>query len=451
MSALEKERPLAYIPPHNDEAERSVLGSMFLDPKAVFIALERLIPEDFYSVRNRQIFGAMGELSESGIPVDTVTVVDRLERLGQLTGADDTIYVADLAAAVPSASNINHYIEIVEKKSVLRALIAAGNEIARSAVESSDSAESIVNRAGDLIYEIAVKRRRDSLEHIKGALLEGYKLIGDAMKNDRGMLGLPTGFSLLDTMLSGLQGGQLIVVAGRPGMGKTSFALNIAQHIAVKEDTPVAIFSLEMSREQLAVRMLCSEAHVDNQKTRKGNLSNQDLDNLADAVSVLERTPLYIDDSPTITVMEMLAKARRLKQEKNLGLVIIDYLQLMTGKERRENRQQEISGMTRSLKIMAKEIGVPVMVLSQLSRASEKRDDKKPMLSDLRESGSIEQDADVVLFIHRDNYYNPDADAVSQIIVAKQRSGPTGSVNVGWAAGETQFRELDYHSDADAM
>ena len=451
MSAVERERPIAYIPPHNAEAERSVLGSMFLDPKAVFIALERLIPEDFYSMHNRQVFAAMGELSEAGIPVDTVTVVDRLERMGQLQSADDTIYVADLASAVPSASNIAHYIGIVEQKAVLRALIAAGNDIIRDSAACEDAAEEIVNRAGDLIYQIAVKRRRDSLEHIKSALLEGYKLIGEAMKNDRGMLGIPTGFSHLDTMLSGLQGGQLIVVAGRPGMGKTSFALNIAQHIAVKEDIPVAIFSLEMSREQLAVRMLCSEAHVDNQKTRTGDLSNMDLDNLADAVDILEKTPLFIDDSPTITVMEMLAKARRLKQERNLGLVIIDYLQLMTGKERRENRQQEISGMTRSLKIMAKEIGVPVMVLSQLSRANEKRDDKKPLLSDLRESGSIEQDADVVLFIHRENYYNPEADAVSQIIVAKQRSGPTGTVNVGWKASETQFRELDYHSDADAI
>jgi replicative DNA helicase len=265
------------------------------------------------------------------------------------------------------------------------------------------------------------------------------------------MLGIPTGFSHLDSMLSGLQGGQLIVVAGRPGMGKTSFALNIAHHVAIKENIPVAIFSLEMSREQLALRMLCGEAHVDSQKTRTGNLSNDDLDMLADAVETLVKSPVFIDDSPTVTVMEMLAKARRLKQEKNLGLVIIDYLQLMTGKERRENRQQEISSMTRSLKIMAKEIGLPVMLLSQLSRASEKRDDKKPLLSDLRESGSIEQDADVVMFIHRESYYNPDADAVSQIIIAKQRSGPTGIVNLGWKGSETQFRELANQSDADAM
>ncbi len=451
MSAAEQQRPLAYIPPNNAEAERSVLGSMFLDAKAAYLALERLIPEDFYSQRNRLVFGAMAELAETGVPIDTVTVVDRLERMGQTMNADETIYVADLATAVPSASNIGYYVEIVEQKAVLRALIAAGNQIIRDAAACEDAAEEVVNRAGDLIYQIAVKRRRDSLEHIKRALLEGYKLIGEAMRNDRGMLGIPTGFNKLDSMLSGLQGGQLIVVAGRPGMGKTSFALNIAQHVAIKDKVPTAVFSLEMSREQLALRMLCGEAHVDSQKTRTGDLSNDDLDKLAWAVDILENAPLYVDDSPTVTVMEMLAKARRLKQEKGLGLVIIDYLQLMTGKERRENRQQEISGMTRSLKIMAKEIGVPVMVLSQLSRASEKRDDKKPLLSDLRESGSIEQDADVVMFIHRDSYYNPEADAVSQIIVAKQRSGPTGTVNLGWKGSETQFRELDSHSDADAI
>ncbi len=451
MSAAERERPQGYIPPNNIEAERSVLGSMFLDPKAVFIALERLIPEDFYSKRNRMIFAAMGELAETGVPVDTITVVDRLERMGQLNDADDTIYIADLASCVPSASNIGYYINIVEEKSTQRAVIAAGNQIIRDAAASEAPVEEIVNHAGDLIYQIAMKRSRDSLEHIKKALLTGYQLIGEAMKNDRGMLGIPTGFSHLDSMLSGFQGGQLIVIAGRPGMGKTSFALNIAQHVAVKDKVPVALFSLEMSRDQLALRMLCSEAHVDSQKIRTGDLSNNDLDNLADAVDVLAKSPVYIDDSPTVTAMEMLAKARRLKQEKGLGLVVIDYLQLMTGKERRENRQQEISSMTRSLKIMAKEINLPVVLLSQLSRANEKRDDKKPLLSDLRESGSIEQDADVVLFIHRENYYNPDADAVSQIIIAKQRSGPTGTVNLGWKGSETQFRELANQTDADAM
>ena len=434
----------AYMPPHSMEAERSVLGSMFLDPKAVFIALERLLPEDFYAKRNQLIFEAMGELSESGKPIDTVTVVDRLERRGLLSDVDDTLYIADLAGSVPSASSVQYYVDIVEQKSVLRALIEAGNEIIRDAAHSEEEVAEIVNRAGDLIYKIAVKRRRDSLEHIKKALLEGYQIIGESMQSDTGLLGIPTGFKRLDRKLSGLQKSQLIIVAGRPGMGKTSFALNIAQHVEISGQIPVAVFSLEMSREQLAMRMLCSEALVDSQKTRNGGLTYDDFEKLAKGIEVLGKAPVYIDDSPTITVMEMLAKARRLKKEKGLGLVVIDYLQLMTGKDRRENRQQEISGMTRSLKIMAKELELPVILLSQLSRASEKRDTKRPMLSDLRESGSIEQDADVVLFIHRESYYNQEAEGgdITQIIVAKQRSGPTGDVNVGWRGEYTQFMEL---------
>lgn len=445
---MEQTAPAAYVPPHSHEAERSVLGSMFLDPRAVFIAIEHLIPSDFYAQRHQHIYQAMCELCEAGKPVDTVTVVERLERKNQLD-EDGTVYVASLSSSVPSAQSIGHYIDIVEQKSVLRALIAAGHTIIADATNSDEEVASIVNRAGDLLYKLAVKRRRDSLEHIKTALLEGYTAISEAMKNERGFLGIPTGFSLLDKMLSGFQKSQLIVVAGRPGMGKTSFALNIAQHVAVKESVPVAVFSLEMSREQLALRMMCSEAMVDSQKTRVGGLTYDDFDRLASAVSELGKAPIYIDDSPSITVMEMLAKSRRLKKDLGLGLIVIDYLQLMSGKDRRENRQQEISAMTRSLKIMAKELDLPVMLLSQLSRASEKRDSKRPMLSDLRESGSIEQDADVVLFLHRESYYDKEADNVSQIIVAKQRSGPTGDINVGWRGDQTRFAELSAKAETD--
>ncbi len=445
---MEQVETAGYVPPNNQEAERSVLGSMFLDSRAVFTAIERLHATDFYSHRHQQIFDAMCELCETGTPIDTITVVDRLERKGQLGGADDTLYIADLSSSVPSASSVGYYIDIVEQKSVLRALIAAGQTIIQDATGSEEEVADIVNRAGDLIYKIAVKRERDSLTHIKQALLEGYTSISESMNSKTGIIGIPTGFKQLDKMLSGLQKSQLIVVAGRPGMGKTSFAINIAQHAAVELNVPVAIFSLEMSREQLAMRMMCSEALVDSQKTRVGGLTPDDYDRLADAVDVLAKAPIYIDDSPMITVMEMLAKARRLKKEKDLGLVVIDYLQLMSGKDRRENRQQEISNMTRSLKIMAKEVGLPVIILSQLSRASEKRDSKRPLLSDLRESGSIEQDADVVIFLHRENYYNKEADNVSQIIIAKQRSGPTGEVNVGWRGDQTRFAELSNHTEA---
>ncbi len=445
---MEQVETAGYVPPNNQEAERSVLGSMFLDSRAVFTAIERLHATDFYSHRHQQIFDAMCELCETGTPIDTITVVDRLERKGQLGGADDTLYIADLSSSVPSASSVGYYIDIVEQKSVLRALIAAGQTIIQDATGSEEEVADIVNRAGDLIYKIAVKRERDSLTHIKQALLEGYTSISESMNSKTGIIGIPTGFKQLDKMLSGLQKSQLIVVAGRPGMGKTSFAINIAQHAAVELNVPVAIFSLEMSREQLAMRMMCSEALVDSQKTRVGGLTPDDYDRLADAVDVLAKAPIYIDDSPMITVMEMLAKARRLKKEKDLGLVVIDYLQLMSGKDRRENRQQEISNMTRSLKIMAKEVGLPVIILSQLSRASEKRDSKRPLLSDLRESGSIEQDADVVIFLHRENYYNKEADNVSQIIIAKQRSGPTGEVNVGWRGDQTRFAELSNQTEA---
>lgn len=445
---MDQPESAAYVPPHNHEAERSVLGSMFLDPRAVYIAIEHLLPADFYAQRHQQIYEAMCELSEAGKPVDTVTVVERMQRKSQLDD-DGAVYIAELSSSVPSAQSIAHYIDIVEQHSVLRALIAAGHAIISDATTSNEEVADIVNRAGDLLYKIAVKRRRDSLEHIKKALLEGYTAISDAMNSDRGFLGIPTGFKLLDKMLSGLQKSQLIVVAGRPGMGKTSFALNVAQHVAIKENVPVAVFSLEMSREQLALRMMCSEALVDSQKTRVGGLTYDDFDRLAAAVTELGKSPIYIDDSPAITVMEMLAKARRLKQDKGLGLVVIDYLQLMSGKDRRENRQQEIASMTRSLKIMAKELEMPVMLLSQLSRASEKRDSKLPILSDLRESGSIEQDADVVLFLHRENYYNKEADNISQIIVAKQRSGPTGQINVGWRGDQTRFAELSMHAETD--
>ncbi len=445
---MEQVTAAGYVPPNNQEAERSVLGSMFLDSRAVFAAIERLHSGDFYSQRHQQIFEVMCELCETGAPIDTVTVVDRLDRKGQLSGTDDTLYIADLASSVPSTSSVGYYIDIVEQKAVLRALIAAGQTIIQDASSSEEEVPDIVNRASDMIYKIAVKRERDTLTHIKQALLEGYTSISESMNSKTGIIGVPTGFKQLDKMLSGLQKTQLIIVAGRPGMGKTSFAINIAQHAAVELDVPVAIFSLEMSREQLAMRMMCSEALVDSQKTRIGGLTPDDYDRLADAVDVLAKAPIYIDDSPTITVMEMLAKARRLKKDKGLGLVVIDYLQLMSGKDRRENRQQEISSMTRSLKIMAKEVGVPVILLSQLSRASEKRDSKRPMLSDLRESGSIEQDADVVIFLHRESYYNKEADNVSQIIVAKQRSGPTGEVNVGWRGDQTRFAELSNQTEA---
>lgn len=438
---MEQETRAAYVPPSNIEAERSVLGSMFLDPKAVYNSIERLRVEDFYSKKNAQIFEAMLELSESSSPIDTVTVVDRMEKKDQIAGPDDAVYISDLTSSVPSASNVEYYIDIVEEKSLLRALVSVGNDIVKDAMSSQDETSDIINRASDLLYKITVKRNRDSLEHIRQALVDGYNLIGASVKNKSGILGIPTGFKQLDSMLSGLQGSQLIIIAGRPGAGKTSIALNMAQNIAIKSKVPVAMFSLEMSKEQLALRMMCSEALVDSEKIRHGTVSDEDFDSLSLAVKSLAGAPIYVDDTPTITVMEMLAKARRLKQDKGLGLVVIDYLQLMTGSGRRESRQLEVSGMTRSLKIMAKEVNVPIILLSQLSRAVEQRESKRPQLSDLRESGSIEQDADVVMFLSRDKEAQEQGSNDVRLIVAKQRSGPTGDIILGYRGEYTRFIE----------
>jgi len=438
---MEQNEKVVYIPPNSIDAEKSVLGSMFLDSKAVFLALERLRPEDFYSKKNTQIFETMSELSEMGSPIDTVTVVDAMERKNQIAGAEDAVYISDLVSYVPSASNVLSYIDIVEDKAILRSLVSVGNEIVKESMAANENASDILNHAGELIYKMSVKRNRDSLEHIKRALLDSYAKIGDAVKNKTGLLGIPTGFKQLDNMLSGLQGSQLIIIAGRPGVGKTSIALNMAQTIGIKEDIPVAIFSLEMSREQLAQRMMCSEALVNSENIRHGTVSDHDFENLKDALKSLSGSKIYVDDTPTITVMEMLAKVRRLKQDKGLGLVVIDYLQLMTGSGKRENRQQEVASMTRSLKIMAKELDVPIILLSQLSRAVEQRESKRPQLSDLRESGGIEQDADVVMFLSRDKEALEQGSNDVRLIVAKQRSGPTGDIVLGYMGEYTRFRE----------
>ncbi len=440
------------VPPNNFEAEQSILGSMLLNARCVDEALVFLRPEDFYHPQHRDIFAAMAYLMESGVAVDIVTVSERMEQEGKMhIGGME--YLSRLTEAVPSTSNLAHYIRIVSEKSSLRKLIDANMRIADDCFTGSEDADILIGRAGDEIYRIAVKDARNDVVHIKDALTESFVKIGEAMKSQDGMLGLPTGFPLMDKMLSGLQGTQLIVVAGRPGMGKTSFALNIVEHIGMVKEAPCLVFSLEMGADQLATRLLCAEARLDSQLTRTGNMTQKDITKLADAMKRLSAAPIYIDDSATINVTEMLAKAHRLKRTQGLRLIVIDYLQLMQGTGRNENRQQEVSQMTRSLKVMAKELDIPIILLSQLSRASEKRDKQSryPMLSDLRESGAIEQDADVVLFIHREDYYRdeaePESEGLSRIIIAKQRSGPTGSIKVKWQGEITKFEELDYIHD----
>ena len=437
------------IPPSSMEAEQSVLGAMLLSENCVLAAAEKLKEEDFYSKAHRRIWRAMADLAAINKPVDLVTVSERMGE-GTALSTDEISYLSDLTEAVPSVRNIDHYIEIIREKSRLRKLIAAAAEIAEMGYQSEASAAEILNTASDLIYKIAQDSSDRSLVHLRQALLEGYESISKAAKSKDGLMGVSTGFPLMDKKLSGFQPTQLIVVAGRPGMGKSSFALNIAEHVAVKENRPVAMFSLEMSREQLGLRLLCTGAGVDSQNARTGRLTEQDFYALADAMVPLEGAPIYIDDTAIIGPGEMMAKIRRLKnQVGEIGLVIIDYLQLMTGSGRIENRQQEISSITRSLKVAAKELNVPIMLLSQLSRATEKRENKRPMLSDLRESGAIEQDADVVLFLHREDYYAESGaePGKSSIIIAKQRSGPTGTIDVIWRGEQTKYMEVDFREE----
>ena len=391
----------------------------------------------------------MYDLSALSKPVDLVTVTERMEQ-GAPLSLEELTYLSDLTQAVPSTRNIDVYIGIIKEKSRLRRLINACAEIADLSYKAEAPAAEVLNIASDLVYKIADEQTERSLVHVRTALMESYELISKAAKSKDGLMGVATGFPLMDKKLSGFQPSQLIVVAGRPGMGKTSFALNIAEHVAVKEGRPVAIFSLEMSRDQLGMRLLCAGAQVDSQNARTGALSEKDFYSLADAMVPLEGAPIYIDDTAIIGPTEMMAKLRRLRQQVgDIGLVVIDYLQLMDTGRRSENRQQEISQITRSLKVAAKELQVPIMLLSQLSRATEKRENKRPMLSDLRESGAIEQDADVVLFLHREDYYSDDEQhkGDASIIIAKQRSGPTGTINVMWKGEQTKYLEVDFRED----
>ncbi|MGI6168478.1 MAG: replicative DNA helicase [Christensenellales bacterium] len=442
------------IPPHHTEAEQSVLGSMLLSQACVAAAAEVLSPEDFYSPAHREMFDAMLLLYQTGKAVDLVTLADELDRrntIGQVGGLD---YLTTLSRFVPSTANIDQYIKIVEERSTLRKLISAGNDIARESYEAERPIEQILGAAEKRVFDIAMGSNSDSLQHIHQALANSIGEITAAMNNQGAVTGLSTGFSQLDSMTAGLHPSQLIVIAGRPGMGKTSFAMNLAHHASLKQNRPVAVFSLEMSREQLATRLLCSQALVDMQKVRAGQLDAEEMTELARAMQALSLSPLYVDDTPGIGVLEIRSKCRRLKIDKGLGLVVIDYLQLMQGSSRADSRQQEVSEMTRQLKNMARELDVPILLLSQLSRASEqrKREERRPILSDLRESGAIEQDADVVMFVYRENPVDDEEIGNSdhaEIILAKQRSGPTGIIKLAWLGQYTRFAELDnYHGEA---
>jgi len=436
---------LGRVPPHHLEAEQSVIGSMLLDKEVIPSVTEILKSVDFYREDHREIFEAIMDLFDKAEPIDLITISEQLKLRGTLDSIGGLEYLANIAASVPTTANAKHYAKIVEEKSILRHLISTSADIVSMGYEATEEVSYVLDRAEKNIFDILQKRNLRGMFPIKDVLVDTFSRLEELYNNKGFITGIPTGFTDLDFKTSGLQNSDLILVAARPAMGKSAFALNIAQHAAIHSKMPVAVFNLEMSKEQMVSRILCSEAMVDGQKMRTGQLEDGDWQKIARALGPLSEAPIYIDDTPATSIMEIRAKCRRMKLEKNLGLVVIDYLQLMQGRGKNENRQQEISEISRSLKILAKEINVPIITLAQLSRAPEQRAEHRPMLSDLRESGAIEQDADIVMFLYRDDYYNPDTDKknIAEIIIAKHRNGSTGTVELVWLGQYTKFANLE--------
>lgn len=431
----------ARIPPNDQEAEQAVLGSMFFGTEAISLAYESLKPDDFYRADNKAVFEAMIELFLKNIPVDLITLKDNLDSKGLTAQIGGKEYILVLASSVSTSANLEHYIKIMQKKATLRKLIDAAGTISKESYEGSKELEEIIDIAEKSIFDIVQNQDTGDFSHIHEVLVESVDKIEEIYLNKGNVSGIPTGFADFDNKTAGLQPSDLILIAARPSMGKTAFALNIAQNVAVRKGYSTAVFSLEMSKAQLVTRLLCAESMIDSHKLRTGELDVTDWEKLADAIGPLSAAPIYIDDTPGISVGELRAKCRRLKMEKGLDLIIIDYLQLMSGTKKNESRQQEISEISRSLKAIAREMQAPVIALSQLSRACESRTDHRPMLSDLRESGAIEQDADLVAFLYRDEYYHPDSEKKGQaeVIIAKQRNGPTGTVDLMYLGSQTKF------------
>ena len=436
--------------PHNTEAERTVLGAVFVDNGAFNSVAELLTREDFYSEAHRRVFDGMAALAERSQPIDLVTLKDELGRRQLLEAAGGTAYLAGLLDGLPRITNVQDWCRIVKEKAVLRAMIHAGSRIVQSCYEGEHEVAELLDRAEKSIFDIAERRIRQGFVGIRDIVKESFRTIDQLSQSRELVTGVPTGFADLDERTSGLQKGDLIIVAARPAMGKTSFCLNVAQHAALRAGETVGVFSLEMSKEQLVLRMLCADARVDAHRLRTGKLSEKDWARLAKAYADLSAARIFIDDSATLTPLEMRAKCRRLKAEHGLGLVIVDYLQLMQGGGRVENRQQEIASISRSLKGLAKDLSVPVIALSQLSRAPEARQDRRPQLADLRESGAIEQDADVVMFIYREEEHKPTDEnrGIAEIIIGKQRNGPTGTLKLVFIKEFTRFENLEFGGGA---
>ena len=434
------------VPPQNLEAEESVLGAMLLSPGAIGAVTEILSAGDFYRESHGIIFRACLALYQQGEPVDAITLVDALEERGELEQVGGRPKIHELAALVPAAANAAHYARIVREMATLRGLVRAGSEIARLGQERPGETTDLVDRAEQIVFDLAQQRVTSDFDHIEGLLKESFERIMHLYEAGADVTGIPTGFKELDKLTSGFQPGNLIIVAARPSMGKSALALCMAQSLAVRHEIPVALFTLEMSKSEVTQRMMCSEARVESQSLRTGQLKADDWPRLTAACDKLMKAPIWVDDTGSITMMEIRSKARRLKmREPNLGLIIVDYLQLMTSGSSAENRVQEVSQISRQLKVLARDLEVPILALSQLSRAVEQRHDKRPILSDLRESGSIEQDADLVAFVYRDEYYNgeeSDSQGIAELILAKHRNGPTDTIKLSFLRRYAKFADL---------
>jgi len=435
------------VPPHNREAEQSVIGAIFLDPQALITASEILLADDFYHNAHKKIFETMLRLSDQGKAIDVVTVTEELSAKKEIEDVGGLSYLLELANAVPTAANVAHYAKIVEEKALLRRLIRVATKIVEDGYTREDEVEALLGEAEKKMMEVANRKNAGDFKHVKDVLVETFDNIEQLQSRKGDVTGIPTGFRDLDSITAGFQRNDLIIVAARPSVGKTAFALNVAQSVAVQARENVAIFSLEMGAEQLVMRMLCAEGNIDAQVLRTGALNTEDWGKLTMAMGSLSNSGIFIDDTPGVRINEIRAKCRRLAQEHGLGMILIDYLQLIQGSGKPgENRQQEVSEISRSLKGLARELKVPVIALSQLSRGVEQRQDKRPMMSDLRESGSIEQDADIVAFLYRDDYYDKESESKNmiEIIIAKQRNGPTGTVTLAFKKEFNKFINVDW-------
>lgn len=444
MEQYSPQTDLARTPPNHPESERSVLGAALRSRQAAQVAVESLRPDDFYDPANREIFAAMCDMSMESRPIDLVTLDEELTRRGRLDAVGGAAYLIELTQGVPSAANVQAYIRIVDEKATLRRLIAAAERILQDSYSGQKDNVEILDGAEKAIYDITMRKGGEELQPIQPVLISTFEKIEQLVKNHGRIEGVPTGYAELDDMLTGLHPGEFVLIAGRPAMGKTSIGMNFVENAAIRAGKKAAVFSLEMPAEQIAMRMMCTEARVDMQKVRRGAINDEEWGKLADALVSIGPAQIYIDCTPGITVPEVRSKARRLQLEKGLDLVMIDYLSLMTATGNHGSRQEEVSQISRTLKGLALELGVPVIALQQLSRAPTGRSNHRPLLSDIRESGAIEQDADVVMFIHREDYYDPETPDknIAELIIAKQRNGSLGTVKLGWKGEYTWFMDL---------